>query len=367
MAVTPRFHWQNLFQASGTTIAASSQDSAHPVRWLRDQLRSMTWRSKLGWTVVAGFNDKIDFNNGTNRTATIAPGTYTTGSDLAAAIQTAMAAAYGTGTWTVTYSGSTFKFTITHSATAFILQWASGANTATGAHKDLGWAVTNTGSATTQTSTTAVYHSRAYVTFDLGSAQTLTVGEVINHNAGTGGTFTLRGSATSTALALTAPSTTQTLVGDSAIRILHFAGQSFRYWALLIEDQANPDGFSEAGVVFGGPYLELGRGPAPGLEKGRTELSGVVKADQGAHFVDEKATGRSRRVAWVLLTDADATLVETMVEDRKIGKNFFFCLDPVSNPAKTLYACFASAVDLQHDPAQTLRWKFGATIEEALE
>ena len=136
---------------------------------MNDPMKSMTWRTKIGWNIVAGFNDKIDFNLAGAKVATLTAGNYATGTAMATQIQTALTTAYGTGTWTVTYSSSTYKFTITHSTTAFTLLPVTGANATTTALTDLGWAA-DTSSATTQTSTAAVYQSRAYIKVDFGSA-----------------------------------------------------------------------------------------------------------------------------------------------------------------------------------------------------
>src|SRR5687768_8839367 len=116
----PRFLHTNRTQAAAAIRTASSTDTAFAISWLLDQMRSRVWRSKSGWTIVAGFNDKIDFNRGGVKVATIAAGTYTTAALLAAAVVTALEAADATPAWACSYSGSTFKFTIS-SDIAFVL------------------------------------------------------------------------------------------------------------------------------------------------------------------------------------------------------------------------------------------------------
>jgi hypothetical protein len=185
----------NLALGSGTIITASSQETSLPVAFLRDPLPTRKWRSKLGWNVVAGYNDKLDFTEAAvARVATITAGNYATGAAYATAVQTAMNAAPGhVNTYTVTYDPATKAFTITRSAgaAALVLTFQTGANEVLnkGAHRDLGFTDTDL-SGVTQTGS-AAYHSREWVRFDFGSAQAATVGIVHAHNMGTTGTANL--------------------------------------------------------------------------------------------------------------------------------------------------------------------------------
>ena len=90
MAV-PRFLYPNYVRAASTAVSVSSELSSHPRHWLQDPLRSKPWRSKTGWTIVAGFNDEITFRTDDGfRIGHIVPGTYATGAAMATAVATAM-------------------------------------------------------------------------------------------------------------------------------------------------------------------------------------------------------------------------------------------------------------------------------------
>jgi hypothetical protein len=109
--------------------------------------------------VVSNANNKIDFteNGGGQVTATLANATYAMGTSsaqagtLCAQIKTQMQTA-GVGTFTVTYSYSTKKLTITRSAGVFVIKWATGTNTATAAKTLLGFSNADTASAIAATS-----------------------------------------------------------------------------------------------------------------------------------------------------------------------------------------------------------------------
>jgi len=90
------------------------------------------------FTVSTGVNDTIDFNIGaSNLVATVAAGTYPmglsqadAGSTLCKAIYTAIHAAEGSGTYTVTYVPATGILTIARSTGTFQMKFATGPNTA---------------------------------------------------------------------------------------------------------------------------------------------------------------------------------------------------------------------------------------------
>lgn len=97
-------------------------------------LDSYDVRIKNIYTVTTGTNDGIRFDPGTGAvTATLAPGSYT-GAQLAAQIKTAMEAVSGGGkTYTVSFSETTGKYSITNdgaNGTALSLLYSNGASTA---------------------------------------------------------------------------------------------------------------------------------------------------------------------------------------------------------------------------------------------
>lgn len=345
MSVVNRLCVTNRVQTPATVLSASSSQTGQPVSWLKDQLRSKTWRSAIGWTIVTGVNDAIPYNRSGAKVAKIAAGTYATGTLLAAAIVAALEAIDATPVWASSYSGSTFKFTI-NSDIAFALLWSSGADTLTACHKDLGFAVADTGSATSQTGATAVYQSRHWIKADLVTAAAVLGGIVVNHNSGTGGTYTLQGNATD---AWTAPTVSQVLSGDAAIRIAYISTQTLRYWRLVIDDSGNTLGYGEVGIWFAGPYTETVRGYAEGWGKAPRSLNVVSAATSGAHFVDVKA----ERPIWTPLewraqTAAQRDALMSAFALVSPGLCFFFAFDAVDAPTSTEYVFLEESASFTH-------------------
>lgn len=128
-----------------------------------------TLAETASFVITLNTNDRIDFKEdaGAQRNAQIVAGTYVMGTSsaqngtLCKAVKTALEAAPSAGgTYTVTYSYSTKKMTITQGGAKTTVQilWLTGTNQAMGAYTVLGWSHTDTANsaAVTSDSTTAV-------------------------------------------------------------------------------------------------------------------------------------------------------------------------------------------------------------------
>lgn len=361
-----RFMITNLTKATASTLSASSSATSNPPANLTDQLRSKTWRSATGWTIVTGWNDRIDFNRGGVLVATIAAGTYATGAALSAAIVTALEAADSTPEWACAYAANTF--TISTAAHNFTLLFLTGTNAAAGRsiHLDLGYTSTDKSpAALSWAAEAASYQSRHYVAVDLGSAQSFTVGVVLNHNAGASGTFTMKGSATSVAVALTAPSVTKVLTGDSDSRELFFASESYRYIALEIVNTTDTDGYSEVGVWFLGVYTQLAADSYAMAEgEDLDEYSNISLSDTGSHFLDEKPQARRWNLEWTTITEADRLLLKAVAAAAPKGKCFLFAKDAAVTPTAMYYVYRPGGQPQTRVPV--IYWTLPTVLQEAL-
>ncbi len=270
-----RLLYTNAVMNPGYTLTVSSEDSGAPRSWLRNEARGQRWRSKLGWNIIAGVNDAIDFNRGGVKLAEVAPGNYPTGAALESAIGTALEAADAPPVWVTDYNAS-HLFGIGAGATSFDLLFGTGANKARSIAKDLGYTETDKTGGTAYYGEAASYKSREWIKLDCGLAVPITAGILLDHNLGAGGTVKAQANATD---AWGAPSVNQTLAGDSIIRIGFFAGGSYRYQRILIDDvTANTLGYSEAGIAYLGSYTEPSVTYSCEYEKAWEEFSALAHA-----------------------------------------------------------------------------------------
>ena len=97
-------------------------------------------------TITAGVNDKIDFNRGGVKVATVAAGTYYSPLTLLAAVDAALTAADGATTWTLDFP-TTGRVRVNASAN-FVLLFSTGANAAASPRDLLGFGTVDTASST---------------------------------------------------------------------------------------------------------------------------------------------------------------------------------------------------------------------------
>lgn len=126
------------YRGNGGAIQAMAGGRVTSLELSAEAGQPMQWSATIGglsfyWDPIeiTSADRYLDFNDGTtDYAAVIASGWYASPHHLAAALQTAMAAAHPGGTYTVAYSDSTGRYTLTKSAGTFRLEWNTGSNAA---------------------------------------------------------------------------------------------------------------------------------------------------------------------------------------------------------------------------------------------
>ena len=363
MAVVVRILDLNLLPAA--VLSADSFYQSLPPAFLRDQTRSKPWRSSLAWVVVTGWNDKIDFNRGGVKVATVAAGTYGSGAELAVAIVTALEAADTAPVWECDYNGIfPYKFVILSDfGNAFVLLFGTGANLATSIGPDLGFAIADTASDVVAVAGNASHQSRHWLGVDLGSAQAITAAIVLD-NVSAGGTVKLLSSATSVLAALTAPAATQTLTDRGTARAAYFGSQSHRYLAFVIDDIGNSDGFAEVGIAYAGTYRQPSVSYSVNFSEDGDDLSETVQGPEGALYGDLRPEAPAWRLEWLNIPEADADIFRAHRTATPKGKSFFLDFDAAGN-AGMVYGYRDGPLPLD-TPSGGLYWRASFTFREAL-
>lgn len=351
-AYIPRLMYpsNNKVLSAATVLTASSTEATHPLQWLLDQQRSKPWRSGGPFVIYLNFNDTIDFERSGTKTATIAAGTYATGAALAAAVVTALEAADATPVWTCTYSVSTFKFTI-GSDLVFTLYVGTGANLHKTAFKPLGWIASGgTGVDATSSSITApnaVYQSNHFIGIDIVNASTLTACVVLNSTS----TATIKvGRSTASVVSAATNGALDILAGDANLRIVYQQGaNSRRYYAIIIEDMQNTNGFVEVGYVFLGTYVQPTYAFTEDNPRSSNELSTTRFGASGANFHVLRAQGGM----WTFVWEADNTDLAALQALRSAvpaGKNWLFNFDAANPTTHTVYGFITNESPMSEDP-----------------
>lgn len=322
------------FQAA-TVITASSSNTEFPVSNLTHPFRSKVWRS-TGNFVIDSTNNKINFKEsggGSELTATLASGTYTSTS-LASEIKTKMQAAVGaTGTYTVTNSATTGKWTISTSLGFLSILWATGTNAANSTRTAIGFNNADSTGATSYTGQNVAIHTEESIVFDLGSALAVdSVAVLFDSLPGVklsgSVALTIQANATN---AWSSPSVSQALTIDTTQEVAtHFfsSDQSYRFWRLKIVDPTNTFLYVEIGKVLLAKATQLSQTPDIGFKFTLNDQSKITKTAYGHQYADVYPIKKAFEFDYSALTHTDFVSLAELYRVKGNTEVIAFSLDP---------------------------------------
>lgn len=364
MAANPEFMTVNLIDTA--TLSESSEESSLPAENIQSLHRTKVWRSDSGWNIVAGVNDKLDYDpsGGGEETATFDAGNYATGAAMATQITSKMPGSSG-----ASYSTGTRKFTIVKGdEDSLDLLWNSGTNTATSIGEDIGFdtSVDDTGEMTYE-GDDECRCSREWIGIDLAAATQCKRCAIVSHNFSSSATVTLY---RHTADSLSAATSVGAITYDADFMVLT-SDATYRYWWIHVDDIDNSDSYIEIGRAFLGDFDVLTTGLGGALTFGEIDPSAVT-------FTPEGAVGKNERTHYF---QANINLRHMLAADRddlltiygRVGayEPFFVRLDPAETTFAQgrlggMYAYFTSrGMNFDAHRARVLRYSSELGIEEA--
>lgn len=357
-----RFLWNNLWDLG--TLTYSSQHSSFPATNSRHRWHTRSWRSRYGvasgwgnFVITAGTNDRIDFEEtiATPLVATLTAGTYDADT-LATEIKTRLDAA-GASTYTVTYSDSTNKFTITSDGLGgggiFTLLWNSGANKARSVAGTIGFDDSaDDNGALTYTADRMRIHSEEWLKNNLGSAQNVQAFVIRQHNFSSTATVRIQGN---NADAWGAPAVNVSLTLNADIMIYFWSSvQSQQWWRIYITDVDNSDGYVEIGRSFLGTYFQTAVNFKRDYRRRLVDPTDVIISDGGQLSSNEKTKYQTLALTFEYLSNTDLATLESIWQSRGMHRDFFFCRDADNMLTTTIYCRFANPIDIEHFLTDTL-------------
>jgi hypothetical protein len=351
----------NYVQLSAAVISASSEEASAPATRLIDQMPSRTWRSRTGWTIVAGFNDKIDFVRSGTKVATLTPGTYATGDALALAVIAALESADSTPVWACSYDGPGAGFRIS-SDIAFQLLWSSGTNAWKSCGKELGFIKADDSVAPADTGSSVgpfvaaypTYQSRHFILSIIPAISSPP--EVIQDCVVAGGNFSgikcvVQGNDDtdwspgginwSQALVETSEPYGQGIIQSAMTAIV---GAASAYVRVVFNACPNPDGHTECGVWYLGNHVIPTFNWSVGMSLAWEELSKVSTAISGAHWQDERPRRPVWRLQWSEIPEAARADLAALWAVLPAGRCFFVAFDTTVDPSDIAYVYLAEGI-----------------------
>jgi hypothetical protein len=329
VATKPRF-WNQNYLFTGATLTPSSEAVGFPVEALQDQQRTYPWRTATGWTIT-DHNNRIDFNRGGVKVATVANGTYSTGASLATAITAALEAADATPVWATDYNvTSANKFTV-NAGTTYSMLWQSGANAYRSIGRSLGFVVTSDDTGLTQYTADGVsYQSTHHLVVTLTTDQVNTginSAAVIARNCSTACVINLQSSPTNV---WTAPTTQATFGGVGPLDARKYFTSTDQYYRLSVDDVSNTTGYFQIGILYITAYLQMDYCFSDNMSDHPADFSNINVSIGGAHFTNYRSRQKRRSLEASEIPDVSAASYRTFFLNTNIGQNFFIDLEPDS-------------------------------------
>jgi len=341
--MTCRFYYNNLWD--NYTLTESTEHSNFTAENTQHRDFNKAWHSNhgagSGWgyfIIYAGGgtqNNKIDFDEGgAELTATLTASTYDADT-LATEIKTQMDAAGGL-TYTVSYSDSTNKFTISAGAN-FTLKWSTGTNASDSVADTIGFATAadDSGASTYTADEIRIHHTEA-INIDLGSAQTVHAAMVRGHNFQS--TATVKFQYSDDDFTTVAGSWTFT-IQDDILAYQSTAGVTYRYWRITIQDVDNSDGYVEMGRIFLGPRFEPTRTFLEEMRYDPADPSIVNQSEDGQISSIQLGHYWTKNYSFIM-ESADKANFDTMFASPGTSKGLFITEDTSSYLSTTDYVKF---------------------------
>lgn len=308
------------------STSVSSEQVAFPVTNAYNMnRRSKVWRSNGYWEIESGSNTIVFTEGGSDLTATIPAGTYSTTASFITALDAAFTTAPGAaGSYTITQS-STLKFVITKSAGTFTIKWTDAGSTDMAAILGFDDSADATG-ALSYTADVLKINTEEFILWDMGIASKPSAFMMIGprnrpFKLSPSGVFKLQGNHTNN---FSSPAYSITLdyndevIGEISEDSLHTEG--LRYWRVQFVDQ-NPNGYVEIGSFFLGQYFspERGRVQFP-FQSQFIDRSTVVVSEGGQIYSDVYEQSQGFSIEWLGLEKEDIEEITRIF--RNYGKSF---------------------------------------------
>ena len=343
----------NFAELITSSITYSSAASSFPGANVVNKFRSKVWMPN-GYFNITASNRNIFMNDGSDKTAQIAIAEYTSPSTLA----TAMAAALNVvgSNWSVSYSSTTYKFTISNTGSVTLRLSA----TTNAAWDDVGF----TGSADrvglTFLADVQRNHTEEFAVFDLTYQVPITFFACIgplDEDFSISSDATIKIQANNMDI-WTAPPLDQTLTRTDDGLMFFFDDvddSAYRYWRFYIQDRENPlgnDGLS-FGHIFLGDYVNFGRNISMGFNMKNVDPSTRNESESGAIFFDTKTKFHQYNGMSVqYMSKADRDSMRAVFNKLGTTTPFYFSIDPTElisdNQDFTRYVIFDNEPTFSH-------------------
>lgn len=201
------------------------------------------------------------------------------------------------------------------------------------------------------------------VVVDLGAAADVNTVAILGHNITTAATLTISANATDE---WSAPTYTTSLTHSTGA-ILKFlsAAESYRYWEFAIDDDANSDGYIEAGRIWLGTYLAIDPASLLSFSVTKRRSDTVVYGRDRQKYATEGVGWRAFDLSFPRTSGTALTNVLTMIDAVGLHDSVIFCNFDSRRDYEIVEPCYCSIseeVTFRH--TRRMKFEYTLTLEE---
>lgn len=360
-----RFSENNFAELTSNTATYSSALAAYPGSNVINKFRSLIWKPSGYFKITAGSNDILYINDGSDKDVTITAGEYTTPALLATQIQTDLNAA--SSNWTVSYSTSTYKFTLANTAT-IVLRLSEDT---TPIWDTIGFTTSANRSGTSLLADQQRNHTEEFAIFDLGYNYEPTFFACISplsevFSTSRTGTISIQANNINS---WDSPPFDVTLSRTDDGVFKFFDDQTstgYRYWKFKIVDKLNtggPEGLS-FGHLYIGDYITLDdRNIGNGIQFDLIDPSERLTSENGAIYFNTRTKYyRISSASIKYLNETDRVTIKNMFNKLGMTTPFYISVDPregiSSDQEMTKYVIFDDQPTFNHIISSIFNFSF---------
>lgn len=327
-----RFMENNSAELLAASIDYSSALAAFPSTNATNKFRTKVWNVQ-GYFNITATNQELYINDGSDVTVSITIGEYTSPAALATQIQTDLNAA--SSNWTVSYSTTTYMFTISNSGSVTLRY----SQTSSSIWDDIGYTGTIDVTSTSFVADEQRNHTEEHAIYDLGYQGEINFIGVIGpldeeFSISSGATITLSGNNINSWSAPPFTTTLNRYDGGIFAFLDETSDTKFRYWNLKIVDKYNtggPEAIRISHIYLGDYITSTARNIDRKFNKASVDPSKVSVSESGALYFDKKTNYMTfTNMKMIYLSRSDKDTITDMYNFLGTTTPFYISIDPTA-------------------------------------
>ena len=346
---------RSIFPTLGYDCKADSASFTNGASATANYVSTSTWGRFEIYSSGARQNNRIYYNDGSARTATLSAGVYNLRALLAEA-KYQMDSTSGVTNYGARFDEATMKWILDKGSGTFTLSTGAGSFLPTAGNFTTGSA------ASSFTALAVAVMNFEEIIIDCGVATQSTMWMITGHNFSAAAAVRIQANASNSwgapSFDFAFPTITSFMINYADIESI--TAPNYRWYRLEISDPTNPDFYVSVGRLWAGTYITLSHNMDSGSSYGPYSRSESGKTESGNTVGNRKGQGKRGKFVFKGLTDADKANLDSTFGSIDVLNPAVFSMLPDDDS----WSCYATITD--HDFSMNLElnlWNTSIMVE----